>query len=114
MAVPFYQKMFEGGGKKKMDEMITIYGYDKDNDIYEPVAYAPTMEKAKFIAAAVMERQKNVEELRRDGHGEPFDWFVIGLDDEVVVFTSENTKGIYTRKKPQNKTNLLKGGRIGG
>lgn len=52
-----------------------IYGYDKDGDVYEPVAACPTVLRACEVASDIVKSRD--DEMRRFDTGEPFDWLVV-------------------------------------
>ena len=54
-----------------------LVGYDKDNDIYEVIAELEDLESLKLIGKGIAEIQKEINCFRKNGDGEPFDWFEI-------------------------------------
>lgn len=59
-----------------------LVGYDKDNDVYEVIETHEDLEYLKLIGKDVAEIQKETDSFRRNGIGEPFDWFeIVNADD---------------------------------
>ena len=60
--------------------LYSVYGYDKDNDVYELIGYEYesldiAIEAAKYLATV---------SPKREGSGEPFDWIEVVHEDRGV------------------------------
>lgn len=71
-----------------------VFGYDKDNDAYEPLFASPTVIRACEIASIMM---RSGQEIRRFNNGEPFDWLVVSRSDDPYdqhkIFNHANPDG---------------------
>ena len=67
-----------------------LVGYDKDNDIYGVIEVHEDLEYLKLKGKDVAEIQKETDNFRVNGNGEPFDWFEIVQNDnyDVVYWVS--------------------------
>ena len=60
--------------------LYSIYGYDKDDDVYELVGYEyENLEMAIMAAKSIA-----VSTPIRDDNGQPFDWFEVVHEDSGV------------------------------
>ena len=70
------------------EDAISVFGYDKDADVYELLFRCGSESRARELAGIAA---RNPEELRRSGTGEPFDWLVLSPTDDpydaVSVFS---------------------------
>lgn len=78
-----------------MNKKFTVYGYDKDNGVYEEVCQAPTEERAGLIASMLAEAQHKGDRMR-SSLGDPFDWFAIddGCGTITTAFTHDEPGGL--------------------
>lgn len=61
--------------------MHSIYGYDKDNDVYELIGYEYENLDMAIIAAKFIARSTP----KREDIGEPFDWIEVVHEDSGVI-----------------------------
>lgn len=70
-----------------------VLGYDKDNDVYEPVVEASSEQMAKICAKVGLHTHLYDHPLR-SSDGEPFDWFAVDDGTNILsVFTIEYPNG---------------------
>ncbi len=84
--------------KEKLPDKHTyyIYGYDKDADVYETIAFMPLYDHALEVGKALIYYHMKRADICRSKTGEPFDWFAM-FDDGgnlIKTFTMDYPEGI--------------------
>ena len=83
-AIDAFNKVPLGEGYEE-DNKYVVFGYDKDNDVYEPLDSFDSKEEAIEYAKKV-DVDLRKDKVRSKETGEPFDWLVIDYNDMSDVY----------------------------
>ena len=89
----------------------TLFGYDKDNDLYEAL-FTASPDRMRGLGEIIARHQLQTDDLRCKETDEPFDWFVArdNAGHDIALFSYENPSGRDLTKFEQLKQALLNAG----